>query len=277
MNRFIETNGIRLHYLEFAGDAPVIILMHGLTANAHAFDGVIAAGLSPLFNVLSIDLRGRGESDQPSSDYTMATHAKDIIGFLDALNIKSAVIGGHSFGALLTFYLAANYPDRVEKMILLDAAARMHANTKEMLGPALGRLGQTFDSFDAYIARVKAAPYMTAWDDTMLSYYKADVRENSDGSVTPIPKPENMVAAVNGGLNEPWLEYISGVDKPAMLINGPGVYTMNAALLPEENAMETVNMMKNCRYVKVPGNHQTMLYGQGATAIVEAIRSFLNK
>lgn len=277
MNRFIDTNGIRLHYLEFAGDAPVIILMHGLTANAHAFDGLIAAGLSPLFNVLSLDLRGRGESDQPSSDYTMATHAKDIIGFLDGLNIKSAVIGGHSFGALLTFYLAANYPERVDKMILLDAAARMHPNTKEMLGPALGRLGQTFDSFDAYIAKVKAAPYMTAWDDAMLSYYKADVIENGNGSVTPIPKPENMIAAVNGGLNEPWLEYISGVDKPAILINGPGVYTMNAALLPEENAMETVNMMKNCTYVKVPGNHQTMLYGEGAESIVAAIRSFLNK
>jgi pimeloyl-ACP methyl ester carboxylesterase len=42
--------------------------MHRLTANAHAFDGLIAQGLSPSFNVISIDLRGRGESDQPS-DY----------------------------------------------------------------------------------------------------------------------------------------------------------------------------------------------------------------
>ena len=59
MNHFIQTNGIRLHYLQ-RGHGPTIILMHGLTANAHAFDGVIAADLSASFNVISVDLRGRG-------------------------------------------------------------------------------------------------------------------------------------------------------------------------------------------------------------------------
>lgn len=275
MNHFVETNGIKLHYLEFKGNQPTIILMHGLTANAHAFDGLIAAGLSPLFNVISIDLRGRGESDQPADDYSMAAHAKDIIGLLDALQIKSAVIGGHSFGALLTYYLTSHYPDRVEKMILMDAAARMHPNTKEMLGPTLSRLGQKFESFDTYIGKVKAAPYITEWNQHMLSYYRADVRDNNDGTVTPIPQPQLMHAAVNGALAEPWLEYIRGVDKPAILINGGEDYTMNAPLLPEENALETVALMRNCKYVKVPGNHLTMLYGKGATAIVAAITSFL--
>src|SRR5829696_2422473 len=158
-NRYVTTNGIRLHYLDFESDGPVLVLMHGLTANAHAFDGLIAEDLSASFHVLSIDLRGRGDSDQPSSGYTMEDHARDIIGLLDALQIDSAIIGGHSFGALLTLYLAANYPDRVEKLILMDAAARMHPNTKEMLVPALSRLGQKFESLDAYIEKVKAAPY----------------------------------------------------------------------------------------------------------------------
>ena len=274
-DHFVQTNRIRLHYLEFEGGGPTIILMPGLTANAHAFDGLIAAGLSPAFNVLSIDLRGRGESDHPADDYTMATHGKDIIGLLDELKIDKAVIGGHSFGALLTLFIGGNYPERVEKMILLDAAARMHPNTKEMLTPALGRLGQQFPSFEAYIEKVKSAPYMKVWDEQMRTYYKADVTENEDGSVAPIPKLENMMQAVNGGLNEPWLNYIRDIDKPTLLINGPGEYTMGAALLPEENAKETVAMMKKCSYVKVPGNHQTMLYGEGAKAIVQAIKSFL--
>ncbi|MDQ6608567.1 MAG: alpha/beta hydrolase [Bacteroidota bacterium] len=274
-SRYVTSNGIRMHYLEFEGDGPLLILMHGLTANAHAFDGLIADGLSPAFHVLSVDLRGRGESDQPSHGYTMEDHAKDIIGLMDALNIQSAIIGGHSFGALLTLYLAANYPERVEKFILIDAAARMHANTKEMLGPALSRLGQKFNSFDAYIERVKAAPYLHFWDEQMLSYYKADVRKNKDDTFTPVPQSAHMMEAVNGGLGYPWLEYIQNISKPAILINGPGVYTMDAALLPEENARETVNMMKDCSYVKVPGNHQTMLYGEGAKEIVVAIRKFL--
>ncbi len=272
---FVETYGIRLHYLEFTGDGPTIILMHGLTANANAFDGLISAGLTPAFNVISIDLRGRGKSDQPANDYTMATHATDIIGFLDALKIKTVVIGGHSFGALLTFYLAAHYPERVEKMILLDAAAKMHPNTKEMLVPALSRLGQTFSSFDSYLDKVKQAPYINFWDEQMTTYYRADVKDNDDKTVTPIPQLNNMLLAVNGALAEPWLDYIQGVSKPAILINGGGIYTLGAPLLPEENARETADMMKDCRYIKVSGNHQTMLYGDGAKEIVSAIKTFL--
>ncbi len=269
----IKTNGIQLRYLEFAGDKPTIFLMHGLTANAHAFDGLIAEGLSPAFNVISIDLRGRGESDQPQS-YTLGEHAADIIGMLDKLQVQKAIIGGHSFGGLLTFYLAKHFPERIEKMLLMDAAARMHENTKEMLGPALSRLGQTFPSFDYYIDKVKAAPYLDLWANEMLSYYKADVKENEDGTVTCIPQPINMAMAVNGVLAEPIIEYIQTVEQPAILINGPGFYTMGAALLPKENAVETAGMMKNCKYVEVPGNHQTMLYGKGAKAIVEAVKAF---
>ena len=276
-DRFVDTNGIRLHYLDNEGEGSVIILMHGLTANAHVFDGLMAAGLGEAGHVLSIDLRGRGGSDQPAEDYTMATHAADIIGFMDALKIDSAIVGGHSFGALLTYYLAANYPERVDRMILIDAAANMHPDTKEMLGPALSRLGKTFASFDDYIEKAKQAPYLTFWDEEMRSYYAADVQQAEDGAVMPVPQLAHMVLAVTGALDEPWLDFIQGTEKPALLINGPGIYTMDAALLPEENARETVDMMQHCRYVKVAGNHQTMLYGQGAGEIVAAIRMFLRE
>ncbi|MBA2328248.1 MAG: alpha/beta hydrolase [Flavisolibacter sp.] len=274
-SNFVDTNGISLHYLEYKGSGPTIILMHGLTANAHAFNGLIAEGLAPAFHVISVDLRGRGKSDQPSTGYSMKDHAKDILGLMDTLKISSAIIGGHSFGALLSLYTAANHPERVEKLILIDAAARMHSNTKEMLVPALSRLGQSFSSLDNYIEKVKSAPYLNFWDPQMASYYKADIKDNGNGTVTPVPQLSHMSEAVNGGLEYPWLEYIQNIKQSSLLINGPGVYTLDAALLPEENAMETVNMMQDCLYVKVPGNHQTMLYGKGAKEIVEAIRYFL--
>lgn len=274
---YVETNGIRLHYLHFTGDGPTLFLMHGLTANAHAFDGLIAAGLVPAYNVISIDLRGRGESDQPPTGYTLEEHAKDIIGLLDYLKVDKAIIGGHSFGALLTFYLARYYPERIAKMIILDAAVRMHERTKEMLGPAMSRLGQRFPSFEIYLGKVKQAPYLNFWDEHMLSYYRADVKALEDGNVTCIPQLHHMVEAVNGVLAEPMAEHIQYATQSAILINGPSVYTMDAALLPKENALETVQLMKDCMYVEVPGNHQTMLYGEGAKAIVKALKQFLEQ
>ncbi|MES2775360.1 MAG: alpha/beta hydrolase [Bacteroidota bacterium] len=277
-SNYLHTNNIQLHYLEFAGEQPTILFMHGLTANAHCIDGLIAAGLRPAFHVLSVDLRGRGESDAPESGYTMKEHASDIIGMMDHLNIEKVILAGHSFGGFLALYLAKFYPERVDKLILMDAAANMHPNTKEMLGPALGRLGQQFESFESYIQKVKSAPYLQFWDEHMNSYYEADTRKNEDGTISCIPQPAHMMEAVlKGSLGEPWLEYLQTVGHQAILINAPGVYNLGAPLLPEENAMETVELMKNCVYAKVPGNHQTMLYGEGAKETVSIIKHFLNQ
>lgn len=277
-SKFIDTGSIHLHYLDNEGEGPLLLMLHGLTANAHAFDGLMHAGLSDRFRTISVDLRGRGKSDQPAIGYTMKEHAADIVALLDMLQVKPAVICGHSFGAFLGLYLAAHFPDYVEKLILMDAAARMHPNTKEMLGPALGRLGQQFASFEAYLEKVKQAPYLTFWDEQMLTYYQADINTYPDGTVIPVSKPEHMMEAVlKGSLGEPWPELIRDNRKPSLLINAPGIYTQNAALLPQELAMETVNMMEDCRYVQVAGNHQTMLYGEGARQIVTAITGFLSK
>ena len=233
-------------------------------------------GLGQTYRIISIDLRGRGQSDKPPQGYTMADHAADVLGLMDALHLPQAVVGGHSFGALLTFYMAYHHADRISKMLILDAAARLHPQTKEMLGPALSRIGQTFPSFEAYLQKVKSGAYMTYWDDAMLSYYQADVMVNPDGSVTQRSAPEHITEAVlKGSFGEPWQTYIEAVKQPALLLNGTMPYALGAALLPQELALETVAMMQHCTYQEVWGNHQTMLYGQGARDIVRAIRAFV--
>lgn len=280
-SKFILTNGVQLHYLDFGTDSSnnleTILFIHGLTANAHAFDAIIESELIKQYRIISVDLRGRGLSDQPETGYTMLDHAKDIIGLLKNLDVKNIHIVGHSFGGFLGLYLAIYYPAIINKLIILDAAVDMHPNTKEMLGPALGRLGQVFDSFDIYIAKVKQAPYLSFWDEAMLSYYKADVFQNVDGTVTPRSKPAHMMEAVlKGSLGLPWKEIIGLCDKDVLLINAPGIYSLGAALLPEDLARETVALLPKAQYQKVEGNHQTMLYGIGAKQINSFIKTFLN-
>ncbi len=275
MDEYSKTNDINIHYLIHSDKQPGILLMHGLTGNAHAFDGLVEAGLSSQHQLISVDLRGRGLSDKPSKGYSISTHASDIISLLDELGIEKIHLGGHSFGAFLGLYLAKHYPDRVDKLLMLDAAARLHPDTKEMLVPAMGRLGQRFPSFEAYLEKIKNAPYLDFWDDAMLSYYQADIQTFKDGSVSPRSLPENMAEAATAVLSEPWLAYLLDVSHDTLLINATGVYSLGAALLPKEMALETVEMMQNCHYVEVSGNHQTMLYGEGAKQTVKAIHTFL--
>src|ERR1700761_9565110 len=96
VDNFIKVNDINLHYIEYPSDGPTILIMHGLTANAHAFDGLVAAGLSPAFRIISPDLRGRGLSDHPAFRYSIEDHARDIIGLLNHLQLKKVILAGHS-------------------------------------------------------------------------------------------------------------------------------------------------------------------------------------
>ncbi len=168
MDKYVTANGIRLHYLDPPGSEPPLVLMPGLTANAHSFDGLIAAGLSPAMRVLALDLRGRGLSDKPASGYRMADHAADIIGFLDALELPRVVLGGHSFGGLLTIYLAAHHPERFSKLVVIDAAARMHPDTMELIKPSVARLGREIPSWEAYLETMKQLPFFHQWWEPLI-------------------------------------------------------------------------------------------------------------
>lgn len=275
-DHFITTNHINLHYIEYpATGKPVLVMLHGLTANAHAFDGLVAKGLNDHYHIVAPDLRGRGLSDKPAFCYTLEDHARDILGLLDHLGIEKAWLAGHSYGAYLSIYLATHYPGRVEKLVLLDAAAEMNPNAAAMLMPTLSRLDKTFPSYEAYIGEMKAAPQNTFWDESMESYYAADGHVREDGTVNPYPNYTNIIEVSMGLGSEPWKEDFAVVKQPAVLINAQYEYTLGEPLLPDFKAKETVEMMHDCYYVPVDGNHQTMLYGVNATQVVKAIVKFL--
>lgn len=281
MDHFAKTNNIQLHYLEHPGGVPPIVLLPGLTANAHVFDGLIEAGLSPRFCVLALDLRGRGLSDAPATGYTMANHAADVIGLLDALDLPQVVLVGHSFGGMLSLYIAAHYPERVAHIVVMDAGiALAYPQTRDQIKPSLDRLGRVFLCWEDYLEMIKDAPYLDGWwEPTIESYFQADIRINSDNSVQTRSRPDTIAAAMEGILAEPWTSHLASVRHRVVLINAIGPYGPPGAppILSAEAAQETVTLLNHGRYVLVSGNHITMLYGEGAKQIVEVITSFVTE
>jgi pimeloyl-ACP methyl ester carboxylesterase len=274
---FCKANGIYLHALKYGGNGPALVLLHGLTANAYAFEGLIHRGLTNYFNVLSVDLRGRGLSGAPDSGYNMEETAHDILGLMDSLCIDKCILAGHSYGAFLSWYFASHFPERVDAVIAMDAAMRMHPRTLEMLAPSLSRLGKTYRDFETYLEEVKKAPYLHFWEEEMLSYYRADVKIVGGGKVMPIPNPTHMAEAAKLVLNEPWLEILKNVRQPVLMIHAGEPYTFGEPLLPEVFAKETAQLFSQINFVQVPGNHQTMLYGKGAYKTVGFMGHFLEK
>jgi pimeloyl-ACP methyl ester carboxylesterase len=253
--------------------------MPGLTANAHSFDGLIKAGLSPAMRVLAVDLRGRGLSSKPDNGYSMVDHAEDIIGLLNALEIEEVALGGHSFGGLLSIHMAAYYPDRVKKLVVIDAAGSMHPSVRDLIKPSVDRLGKVLPSWQDYLQSMKQMPFFQGWwDRTIESFYRADVEIRDDGTVKPRSRPEAIIEAVNSALDEDWMQQLTMIKQPMLMFNATGPYGPHGSppVLPREQALETVHAVADGRYVEVPGNHMTMLYGEGAQRIVDEIIAFLS-
>lgn len=277
VDHYIKTNNIQLHYIEYPNPSkPTFILMHGLTANSQAFGGLVVEGLAERFHLICPDLRGRGKSDKPAFRYSFRDHAMDIIGLIEHLGLKDVIIGGHSFGGLLSVYMAYHFPARIRKVILLDAAAEMNPNTFDMLGPTLGRLDKIFPSYHEYMDEMKRAKQNVFWEPAMEFYYQADIQLRDDGTVTPIPNLTNIYRIATHVANEPWKKYFSKIAQPTLLINGTDNYSEDEPILPDFKAKESVKMLAQGTYQRVDGNHQTMLYGTGAKQVVEAIINFVD-
>lgn len=282
MDRFVETNGIRLHVVEHAGDGPPLVLMPGLTGNARFFDAVVAEGLAPAFTVLALDLRGRGRSDKPATGYTMADHAADVLGLLDALGLERVVLGGHSFGGLLACLVATTVPERVERCLILDAplftARPSQHRVVEQLGPTLARLDQETSSWEEYLASIKAQPYYDGWWDPRIeAYYRADVETLPSGAVRPRSSSAIIGQCMDGARAVDWTARASQLTQPTLFVRttdpyGPPGYP---PLLTREQAKRATSGIADCTLVDAPGNHMTGFYGDGAAVVASAIRSFL--
>lgn len=118
---FITVNGVRLHYLDWGGQGATILFLPGLGNSAHIFDD-IAPKFTDRFRVLGLTRRGQGRSDKPDSGYETDTRVEDILQFLDALNIKRAILVGHSLAGDEMTRFAELHPERVDKLVYLDAA-----------------------------------------------------------------------------------------------------------------------------------------------------------
>lgn len=277
---FLEVNGIRLHYLDHAGDGPTLVLTHGLSATAHWADGLVAAGLAPACRVLSFDLRGRGLSDRPDTGYSMEDHAADLIGALDALGLDRVLLGGHSFGGLLAMYVAANTPARIERALVLDVPAETDPSVLEQIRPSLSRHDHVYPSRAAHLEFLRALPFIGEgdWTDDLAAYYGSEVEELPDGSVRSHCRPDQILEAAEGTYVPDWADVAARVECPTLLVRTVDPFGPPGAgpILTAEGAARVIAHLRNGRLLEAPGNHVTFAFGERARALVPELLAFLD-
>jgi pimeloyl-ACP methyl ester carboxylesterase len=121
-SRFISVDGIRVHYQEFGSpQAPPLILIHGYTASVYVWKTAAPLLARAGFRVIAVDLVGFGYTEKPRwFEYSITAQTRMMERFMDRVGIGRAVVVGSSYGGAVAATLALDYPERVEKLVLVS-------------------------------------------------------------------------------------------------------------------------------------------------------------
>ena len=289
--RFVEANGARLNVMDWGGSGPALILIHGYGDSPHVFDD-FAPALADSFHIVAYARRGHGKSTATES-FSNATLAADLIAVMDSLGIAKASLAGWSMGGNEITAAAGLYPDRIDKIVYLDAgydwsdpAIQTGFGALPILLDPPAEARASLDAFKVW--------YNGAWfPDVDPARIEAHVREianiQPDGTAQPVPDSANSARAF-GALATEKRDY-GKVKAPALSIYSqiflaqPGKDSATTEQIKAWEAKYIVpfrqasqeRMKKELRSVEimtVPGSHASFMFVSRDT-IAAAMRKFL--
>jgi non-heme chloroperoxidase len=127
--------GMLMHVAE-QGDptGEPVLLLHGYSDSSYSFSRLLPLLAPAGYHLFAVDQRGHGCSDRPLGGYTMDDFANDALAFLDAAGIAQATVVGHSMGTLVARRLAARYPERVKRLVLIGSNLGLNDTIRELHG-----------------------------------------------------------------------------------------------------------------------------------------------
>jgi pimeloyl-ACP methyl ester carboxylesterase len=170
-SKFIEVNGIKVHYKTYGQGESTFILLHGFGASLFSWHEVTAP-LSKYGTVIAYDRPAFGLTERPmtwkgENPYSQQAQVELVIGLMDKLNVKKAILVGNSAGGTISMLAALQYPERVQALILVDPAVYAGGGAPAWVRPILktpqmNRIGPLF----ARQLQAQGVEFIkTAWHD----------------------------------------------------------------------------------------------------------------
>lgn len=161
---FLKVGDINISYIS-EGSGDVILFIHGLSGCKEEWEYTIPY-FADNYKAIAIDLPGSGHSDKPLVEYTIDFYSDSVKGFLDEMEIEKAIIVGNSMGGLVSQSLTLKYPEKVDKLILVDSAG---------INPMRGRAQTSLSLNTDAISKQKGfSPAMIKMTKKMLFYKPCD-------------------------------------------------------------------------------------------------------
>ncbi|MBY8974863.1 alpha/beta hydrolase [Rhodobacteraceae bacterium NNCM2] len=255
MTDMTASDGRRIAFSDTGGDGPAILCLAGLTRDRRDFEA-LAEHLSPDYRVVSMDYRGRGDSEwakDPLTEYHPAIEGRDAVELLVHLGIPSATIIGTSRGGMIGMGLAAQAPQLVKALILNDIGPVIEAYGLERIMGYLGR-PLPYRTFEAAVAGLKVAfeggmPTLT--DEEWVAYAQRTFHEENEHPILSYDAKlrEAVEAAMESSPADFW-PIFEAVTCPVLVLRGA-----NSDLLADS----TVAEMK----ARKPGTESALIPDRG--------------
>ncbi len=212
-----------IRYLEWlppSDPVPIPILaLHGLASSANWYER-LAARLGRQYRILAPDQRGHGQTTQAGSGYDWQTLASDAIGFLDSLGVERAAVLGHSWGGNVAINLAAKFPERVSKLVMIDGGfldGHLLPDASWDLFRARFAPRNVSGTRREFLDRI-SAQLGDCWDDDLERIVLTMVYEDEAGQIQDILRPSNHAQVLEAMWGEPPSVTLPNIQCPTLIV-----------------------------------------------------------
>ncbi len=272
-SKFVEVNGVNVHYKTWGQGEPTFILLHGFGASIFSWREVTEP-LAQFGTVIAYDRPAFGLTERPmewegESPYSPQAQVDIVIGLMDALNVEKAILVGNSAGGTVSMQVALQHPDRVEALILVDAAVYAGGGAPSWSRPLLKT--PQMNHVGPLIARQLQAQgtefLKTAWHDPskitpeiFAGYEKPLQVDNWDKALWQL-----TVASQESGLTE----RLSEITMPALVITGD-----DDRIVPTEQSLRLADELPNAE-LKVIAQSGHLPHEETPVEFMQAVTEFL--
>jgi len=255
---------VALRAWEWPGDPPATLLLHGIGNYARYWD-FFADAIAGRLRLIATDARGHGESGRPPGDYAPEEFVADAVAVLDALAVDHAILVGHSMGGTHAIRLAAVHPDRVPRLVIVDAGPEpMPAGAERARRLSLERPERFTNTHEALAYLRQTSPGYA--DEVYANRLRWLFREEEVGLAWR-SSHDALTSIMTGARRGDLWDALRAIRCPVLLVRGT-----RSNVLSAEVAQRMVTTLADGRLIELDAGHNVAL--DRPTELAKAVVGF---
>lgn len=263
-------NGLKIHYYEWPGSEPNLILLHPSSGYGRMWEWMVDA-LGPRFHVYALDQRGHGDSGRPDGDYSAEEYAHDLYLFFREVGLDRAIVAGHSLGGRVGQVFAAIHPEHVQALALVGGPHPSNFfPTRQAAINVLGAAQRTLASTTEFPSREAALEYLRSFrprDPEKALRHRLEHNTVPSGRGVAVKYDSVRVALGLAHMADNLRAYAAKVTCPVAILRGS-----RGSELTTEEAAEIARCWKNAVVIDVEGDYAMQM--ENPVGLAQALANF---